>query len=233
MRLCDPREHDGGDGDAARSFHRVRPRRAGEHDGRDAEPAKGSGGEGTDAAAAGPAADDEDALGGDDGDDRVGGDQPPAAEQLRPQRERGDASRRLDHDVVDDRAAAAPADAESLAVREPVGEDGAALDERLRVVDGSGHGPALPGKAPRETCGELRKSRGRPPGDDFRMTETNTRDGLALAFAALGVLVPTCFLLVIAISGGDVPRGSEFALFAVPAALLVGFLATGVKLFGR
>ena len=71
------------------------------------------------------------------------------------------------------------------------------------------------------------------PGDDFRMTETNTRDGLALAFAALGVLVPTCFLLVIALCGGDVPRGSEIALFAIPGALLAGFFATGAKLFSR
>jgi len=65
------------------------------------------------------------------------------------------------------------------------------------------------------------------------MTETNTRDGLTLLFAALAVLVPTCILLVIAICGGDVPRGAEIVLFAIPGALLAGFAVTGAKLFGR
>jgi len=65
------------------------------------------------------------------------------------------------------------------------------------------------------------------------MTETNTRDLLTLVFAGLGVLVPTCVLLVIAICGGDVPRGREPALFAIPGALLAGFVATGARLFGR
>lgn len=185
------------------------------------------------APAAVAAADEEHALAGDDRLDSVGGEQPPAAEHPAPQRQLGHALVRMHQDAVDDRAAATAADAEPLAVRQPVGEDGAALRERLLVVDGSGHGPAVPGKAPTETCGELRKPRRRRPHEAGRMTETNTRDGLTLLFAALAVLVPTCLLLVVAICGGGVPQGAEIALFAIPAALMAGCAVTGAKLFSR
>lgn len=70
-------------------------------------------------------------------------------------------------------------------------------------------------------------------GDPPRMTETNTRDALSLAFAAVATLVPTGILLVIALLGGAAPEGAEIALFALPVAFLVAAAAIFARLAHR
>jgi hypothetical protein len=66
------------------------------------------------------------------------------------------------------------------------------------------------------------------------MTETDTRDVLSLAFAAVAVLVPIALLGAIAVVGSfSTPHGLAILMFAIPAVLLGAVLAVGAGLTRR
>lgn len=111
----------------------------GEHARRDDEAVREAGRGGARPPAVGTVAGDEQSRARDDGDDRVGGQHPDATEEPAAERELGHRPRRLDVDACDDLRPATPANAEALAVQEPVRQHRTVLTERVLVADDGRH----------------------------------------------------------------------------------------------